>query len=75
MARMRVVQVAAPAAPSELVERERPSPGSGEARIRVEACGICRLPGITIDGGDADCMMAPAQALARIPQSEVYADR
>jgi D-arabinose 1-dehydrogenase-like Zn-dependent alcohol dehydrogenase len=137
MARMRVVQVAAPGAPFELVERELPSPGNGEVRIRVQACGVChsdsftkegsfpgirypivpgheiagridavgpgaepwragqrvgvgwygghcgrcdrcrrgdfitcregRIPGITFDGGYADYMIAPAQALARIP--------
>jgi D-arabinose 1-dehydrogenase-like Zn-dependent alcohol dehydrogenase len=137
MARMRVVQVAAPGAPFELVERELPSPGNGEVRIRVEACGIChsdsftkegsfpgirypivpghevagridavgpgaepwragqrggvgwhgghcgrcdrcrrgdfvtcregRIPGITFDGGYADYMIAPTQALAPIP--------
>ena len=137
MARMRVVQVAAPGAPFELVERELPSPGNGEVRIRVQACGVChsdsftkegsfpgirypivpgheiagridavgpgaepwragqrvgvgwhgghcgrcdrcrrgdfvtcregRIPGITFDGGYADYMIAPAQALAPIP--------
>jgi D-arabinose 1-dehydrogenase-like Zn-dependent alcohol dehydrogenase len=137
MARMRVVQVAAPGAPLELVEREVPSPGNGEVRIRVEACGVChsdsftkegkpygirypivpghevagridavgpgaepwrvgqrvgvgwygghcghcdrcrrgdfitcrqgRIPGITYDGGYADYMIAPTQALAPIP--------
>jgi D-arabinose 1-dehydrogenase-like Zn-dependent alcohol dehydrogenase len=137
MARRRVVQVAAPGAPFELVERELPSPGNGEVRIRVEACGVChsdsftkeggypgirypivpghevagridalgpgtepwragqrvgvgwygghcgrcdrcrrgdfvtcregRIPGITFDGGYADYMIAPTQALAPIP--------
>lgn len=137
MARMRVVQVAAPGAPFELVERELPSPGNGEVRIRVQACGVChsdsftkegsfpgirypivpgheiagridavgpgaepwwagqrvgvgwhgghcgrcdrcrrgdfvtcregRIPGITFDGGYADYMIAPTQALAPIP--------
>jgi D-arabinose 1-dehydrogenase-like Zn-dependent alcohol dehydrogenase len=137
MARMRVVQVAAPGGPLELVEREVPSPGNGEVRIRVEACGVChsdsftkegsyygirypiapghevagridavgpgaepwrvgqrvgvgwygghcshcdrcrrgdfitcrqgRVPGITYDGGYADYMIAPTQALAPIP--------
>jgi D-arabinose 1-dehydrogenase-like Zn-dependent alcohol dehydrogenase len=137
MARMRVVQVAAPGAPLELVEREVPSPGAGEVRIRVEACGVChsdsftkegtypgirypiapghevagridalgpgaepwregqrvgvgwhgghcghcdrcrrgdfvtcrelRIPGIAYDGGYADYMIAPAHALAAIP--------
>jgi D-arabinose 1-dehydrogenase-like Zn-dependent alcohol dehydrogenase len=50
MARMRVVQVAAPGAPLELVERELPSPGTGEVRIRVEACGICHSDSFTKDG-------------------------
>jgi D-arabinose 1-dehydrogenase-like Zn-dependent alcohol dehydrogenase len=50
MARMRVVQVAAPGAPLELVEREVPSPGTGEVRIRVEACGICHSDSFTKDG-------------------------
>jgi D-arabinose 1-dehydrogenase-like Zn-dependent alcohol dehydrogenase len=137
MARMRIVQVAAPGAPLELVEREVPSPGNGEVRIKVEACGVChsdaftkegsfpgirypiapghevagridalgpgaepwregqrvgvgwygghcghcdrcrrgdfitcrelRIPGIAYDGGYADYMIAPAHALARIP--------
>jgi D-arabinose 1-dehydrogenase-like Zn-dependent alcohol dehydrogenase len=47
---MRVVQVAAPGAPLELVEREVPSPGTGEVRIRVEACGICHSDSFTKDG-------------------------
>jgi D-arabinose 1-dehydrogenase-like Zn-dependent alcohol dehydrogenase len=134
---MWVVQVAAPGAPFELVERELPSPGNGEVRIRVQACGVChsdsftkegsfpgirypivpgheiagridavgpgaepwragqrvgvgwhgghcgrcdrcrrgdfvtcregRIPGITFDGGYADYMIAPTQALAPIP--------
>jgi D-arabinose 1-dehydrogenase-like Zn-dependent alcohol dehydrogenase len=51
MARMRVVQVAAPGAPLELVEREVPSPGNGEVRIRVEACGVCHSDAFTIAGG------------------------
>ena len=38
---MRVVQVKEPNAPFELVERPMPEPGPREARIKVEACGIC----------------------------------
>ena len=38
---MRVVQVAKPNAPLELVERPMPEPGPGQVRIKVEACGIC----------------------------------
>ncbi|MGD9502466.1 MAG: alcohol dehydrogenase catalytic domain-containing protein, partial [Methyloceanibacter sp.] len=135
---MRVVQVAKPNAPFELVEREMPEPGPREARIKVEACGICysdsyvvtgtypgvtypavpghevaghidalgsgvtnwragqrvgigwfggvcgtcprcrrgdfitcrnlRVPGIHFDGGYADYMIAPVEALAAIPE-------
>jgi D-arabinose 1-dehydrogenase-like Zn-dependent alcohol dehydrogenase len=48
---MRVVQVAAPGAPLELVEREVPNPGNGEVRIRVEACGVCHSDAFTVAGG------------------------
>jgi D-arabinose 1-dehydrogenase-like Zn-dependent alcohol dehydrogenase len=38
---MRVVQIKEPNAPFELVERPIPEPGRREARVKVEACGIC----------------------------------
>ena len=41
MAKMRAVQVTKPKGPFELVEREIPQPGSGDARIKVQACGVC----------------------------------
>jgi D-arabinose 1-dehydrogenase-like Zn-dependent alcohol dehydrogenase len=56
MGTMRAVQVAVPGGPLELVEREIPQPGPGDARVRVEACGVCHsdavvraghLPGMT----------------------------
>jgi D-arabinose 1-dehydrogenase-like Zn-dependent alcohol dehydrogenase len=134
---MRVVQIKEPNAPFELVERPMPEPGRREARVKVEACGICfsdtyvatgafpgvrypagpgheiagridkvgddvttwregqrvgvgwfggvcfvcdrcrrgdfitcrnlRVPGIHYDGGYADYMIAPIEALAAIP--------
>jgi D-arabinose 1-dehydrogenase-like Zn-dependent alcohol dehydrogenase len=134
---MRVVQIREPNAPFELVERPMPEPGRREARVKVEACGICfsdtyvasgafpgvrypavpgheiagridkvgddvttwregqrvgvgwfggvcfvcdrcrrgdfitcrnlRVPGIHYDGGYADYMIAPIEALAAIP--------
>jgi D-arabinose 1-dehydrogenase-like Zn-dependent alcohol dehydrogenase len=137
MATMKVVQIAEPNGAFALVERPIPNPGAGEARIRVEACGIChsdmfaktgafpgiaypivpghevagvidavgagvagwqpgqrvgvgwhgghcgqcpacrrgdfidcvnlKTPGINMDGGYAEYMIAPVQALARIP--------
>ena len=137
MATMKVVQVTEPNGAFSLVERPVPDPRPGEARIRVEACGIChsdmfaktgafpgmkypivpgheiagvidavgdgtagwrpgqrvgvgwcaghcgrcpacrrgsfvdcanlKIPGINIDGGYAEYMIAPVDALALIP--------
>jgi D-arabinose 1-dehydrogenase-like Zn-dependent alcohol dehydrogenase len=47
---MRVVQVAEPNAPLELVERPMPEPGAREVRIRVEACGICHSDAFAVTG-------------------------
>jgi D-arabinose 1-dehydrogenase-like Zn-dependent alcohol dehydrogenase len=41
MATMRAMQVGEPGGDFELVEREVPSPGRGEALVRVHACGVC----------------------------------
>jgi alcohol dehydrogenase/propanol-preferring alcohol dehydrogenase len=41
MATMRAVQVPDAGADFELVEREIPTPGPGQALVRVEACGVC----------------------------------
>src|SRR5690349_9610712 len=41
MATMRAVQVPEAGADFELVEREIPTPGRGQALVRVEACGVC----------------------------------
>lgn len=137
MAKMRAVQVPKAKGNFEFVEREIPEPGSGEVRIKVQACGIChsdsmgkeglfpgikypivlghevagiidsigqgvtnwkkgqkvgvgwhgghcgqcasctegdfttcaniKIPGITYDGGYAEYMIAPVEALALIP--------
>lgn len=39
--KMRAVQATKPGSAFELVERDIPSPGPGQLRIKVEACGIC----------------------------------
>jgi D-arabinose 1-dehydrogenase-like Zn-dependent alcohol dehydrogenase len=137
MSKMRAIQISVANGPFELVERDVPSPGIGEVRVRVQACGVChsdslakegtypgvtyplipgheiagvidavgpnvvgwepgqrvgvgwfgghcgrcepcrrgrlvdcrnlRVPGITYDGGYAEAMVAPADALAAIP--------
>jgi D-arabinose 1-dehydrogenase-like Zn-dependent alcohol dehydrogenase len=47
---MRVVQIAKPHAPHELVERPMPEPGAREVRIKVEACGICHSDSFPVEG-------------------------
>ena len=47
---MRVVQVAEPNAPFELVERKMPEPAPREVRIKVEACGICFSDSYVVTG-------------------------
>jgi hypothetical protein len=42
MSKMRVVQVARPSGPFELVEREIPEAGTTSVRIKISACGICQ---------------------------------
>jgi alcohol dehydrogenase/propanol-preferring alcohol dehydrogenase len=51
MATMRAVQVKAPGADFELVEREVPAPAFGEALIRVHACGVCHSDMFAKEGG------------------------
>jgi D-arabinose 1-dehydrogenase-like Zn-dependent alcohol dehydrogenase len=41
MAKMKAIQIGAPGAAFELVERDIPEPGAGEVRVKVEACGVC----------------------------------
>jgi D-arabinose 1-dehydrogenase-like Zn-dependent alcohol dehydrogenase len=51
MASMRAVQVSEAGADFELVEREVPVPGRGEALVRVHACGICHSDSFAKEGG------------------------
>ena len=62
---MRAVQVPKPKAPFELVERAIPSPGPGEVRIRVEACGICHSDSFAKEG------TFPTLSYPRVPGHEV----
>lgn len=65
MAKMRAVQIPYRGGPLELVEREIPEPGSGQVRIRVEACGVCHGEVVAIEGHH------PAMNYPRIPGHEV----
>jgi len=55
---MRAMQIAAPAAPLELVRRPRPEPGPGELRVRVRACGVCRTD-LHVADGELDATVYP----------------
>jgi D-arabinose 1-dehydrogenase-like Zn-dependent alcohol dehydrogenase len=65
MAKMRAVQVTRAGGPLELVEREIPSPGPGQVRVRVEANGICHSDVLTKEG------LFPGIAYPRVPGHEV----
>jgi D-arabinose 1-dehydrogenase-like Zn-dependent alcohol dehydrogenase len=65
MKKMRVVQVARPKAPLEVVERNVPEPGAGTVRIKVEACGVCHSDSVTLDG------VSPGIEYPRVPGHEV----
>jgi D-arabinose 1-dehydrogenase-like Zn-dependent alcohol dehydrogenase len=65
MAKMRAAQVTGPKGPIEIVEREIPEPGAGEARIKVQACGVCHSDSFTKEG------IWPGIQYPRIPGHEV----
>jgi len=62
---MKVVQVAKPNAPLELIERATPEPAAGQVRIKVQACGVCHSDMFTVTGG------FPGLQFPRVPGHEV----
>ena len=65
MSKMRAVQVSAPKAAFEIVERDIPDPGPGFVRIKVQACGVCHSDSFTKDGS------LPLVKYPRVPGHEV----
>ena len=65
MAKMRAAQITGPKGPIEIVEREIPVPGAGEARIKVQACGVCHSDSFTKEG------TWPGIQYPRVPGHEV----
>ena len=65
MAKNLLTQVGKAGGEFELVERGIPSPGPGEVRIRVKACGICFSDHLVKDGG------WPGLMYPRVPGHEV----
>jgi D-arabinose 1-dehydrogenase-like Zn-dependent alcohol dehydrogenase len=64
-AQMKVAQVPKPGADFEIVEREIPTPGAGQVRIKVQACGVCHSDVLTKEG------LWPGIQYPRIPGHEV----
>src|SRR5688572_14602464 len=65
MPTMRAMQVSKPNAPFELVEREVPTPGPRQVRVKVEACGVCHTDVLVKSGA------YPGLVLPRIPGHEI----
>ncbi len=47
---MKAMALRRPKTPLAIEERPAPSPGAGELRIEVEACGVCRTDLHVVDG-------------------------
>lgn len=47
---MQVMVLTAPGAPLRLQERQDPTPGPGDVRVRISACGVCRTDLHVVDG-------------------------
>jgi alcohol dehydrogenase, propanol-preferring len=65
MPMMKAVQATKAGQPFQTVEREIPEPGTGQVRIKVEACGICHSDAFVRSGG------FPGMTLPRIPGHEI----
>jgi len=62
---MRAAQIARPAGPLEIVEREIPQPEAGWVRIKVQACGVCHSDSLVKEGH------WPGLQYPRVPGHEV----
>ena len=62
---MKAMQIAAPGAEFELVQKEIPEPRETEVRIKVEACGICHGDAVVKEG------RFPGISYPRVPGHEV----
>jgi D-arabinose 1-dehydrogenase-like Zn-dependent alcohol dehydrogenase len=65
MAKMKAVQVPKAHADFEIVERDIPSPGERQVRIRVQACGVCHSDVITKEA------VLPGITYPRVPGHEI----
>jgi D-arabinose 1-dehydrogenase-like Zn-dependent alcohol dehydrogenase len=62
---MKVAQISKPGGDFEIVEREIPTPGAGQVRIKIQACGVCHSDVLTKEG------LWPGIQYPRVPGHEV----
>lgn len=62
---MKAAVVSAPGEDFQIVEREIPEPGTGEVRIKVQACGVCHSDALIKEGS------WPGISYPRVPGHEV----
>jgi len=62
---MKAAQVPKPGADFQIVDREKPEPGSGHVRIKIQACGVCGSDVLTKEGA------WPGIQYPRVPGHEV----
>ncbi len=65
MAKMRAAQITRAKGPIEIVERDIPTPGAGQVRVKVQACGICHSDVFVKEG------LFPGIQFPRVPGHEV----
>jgi D-arabinose 1-dehydrogenase-like Zn-dependent alcohol dehydrogenase len=65
VATMKVAQISRPGGGFQVVEREIPTPGPGQVRIKVQACGVCHSDVLTVEGS------WPGIQYPRVPGHEV----
>jgi D-arabinose 1-dehydrogenase-like Zn-dependent alcohol dehydrogenase len=65
IAPMKAAQIPKAGADFQIVEREIPTPGAGQVRIKVQACGVCHSDVLTKDGA------LPGIQYPRVPGHEV----
>ena len=63
--KMKAAQISKPGGNWELIERDIPKPGSGQVRVKVEACGICHSDALVKDG------IWPGLQYPRVPGHEI----
>src|SRR5829696_1108076 len=63
--KMKVAQISKPGGDWELVDREIPEPGSGQVRVKVDACGVCHSEALVKEG------LWPGLQYPRVPGHEI----